>query len=77
MSNSTVERALHRRVNFYSKTPIFNEFSWSLRDFLTVIFLKIMTIFVCLSLLMAIIWFTDDAGMTGIGNCGSADCNVQ
>ena len=77
MSNSTVKRALRRRVNFYLKSPVFNKFSRSLKDFLTVTFLTIMTIFVCLSLLVAIIWFSDDEGMTGIGNCGTADCIDQ
>ena len=76
MSNSAVMRALRRRINFYLESPVFNKFSRSLKDFLTVTFLTVMTIFVCLSLLVAIIWF-DDEGMTGVGNCGTADCIDQ
>ena len=77
MSNSAVLRALRRRINFYLESPVFYKYGRSLRDFLTVTFLTLMTIFVCLSLLVAIIWFSDDEGMTGGGSCGSVDCIDQ
>ena len=74
MSNSAVVRALRRRINFYSKTPAFKKYSRSLKDFLIVTGLTLISL---LALIVAIPWAFEDGDMTGIGSCGTADCIDQ
>ena len=75
MSNSAVVRSLRRRFNFYFNTPIFNKYGRSLKDFLGV---TSMTLGALLLMLFVLASFIDDSdGMTGIGNCGTADCIDQ
>ena len=74
MSNSAVVRALRRRINFYLNSPVFNKYGRSLKDFLIVTGLTILTF---LPLIIAMLWAFDDGGMAGIGNCGTADCIDQ
>ena len=75
MSNSAVLRALRLRYNFYFNSPFFSKYGRSLRDFLGVTSMAIGVLFL---ILFVIILFFDDSGdMTGIGNCGTADCIDQ
>ena len=75
MSNSAVVRALRRRFNFYFNTPIFNKYGKSLRDFLGVTSMALGALL--LMLFVFVLFFDDIDGMTGIGNCGTADCIDQ
>ena len=74
MSNSAIVRALRRRINFYLNSPVFNKYGRSLKDFLIVTGLTILTF---LPLIIAMLWAFDDGGMAGIGSCGTADCIDQ
>ena len=74
MSNSAVVRALRRRINFYSKTPAFKKYSRSLKDFLIVMGLTIVS---SLPLTVAMFLAFEDGDMTGIGSCGTPECIDQ
>ena len=75
MSNSAVVRALRRRISSYLDNPVFNKYGRSLRDFLAVTGMVIATLILLVFLLF---WFIEEHGdMTGIGNCGTADCIDQ
>ena len=75
MSNSAVVRSLRRRFNFYYNSPVFNKYGRSLKDFLAVTGMVIAT---SILLVFLLVWFIDEHGdMTGIGNCGTADCIDQ
>ena len=75
MSNSAVVRSLRRRISSYLDNPVFNKYSRSLRDFLAVTGMVIATLILLMFLLF---WFIEEHGdMTGIGNCGTADCIDQ
>ena len=74
MSNSAVVRFLRRRINFYSNTPAFKKYSRSLKDFLLVMGLTLISL---LPLIVAMLWAFEDGDMTGIGSCGTADCIDQ
>lgn len=75
MSNSAVVRALRRRISSYLDNPVFNKYGSSLRDFLAVTGMVIAT---SILLVFLLVWFIDEHGdMTGIGNCGTADCIDQ
>ena len=75
MSNSAVVRSLRRRFNFCFNTPIFNKYGKSLRDLLAV---TLMVIATSILLMFLLFWFIDEHGdMTGVGNCGTADCIDQ
>ena len=74
MSNSAVMRSLRRRINFYSDTPAFKKYSRSLKDFLIVMGL---TFFTLLPLIVVMLLAFDNVDMTGVGNCGTADCIDQ
>ena len=75
MSNLAVVRSLRRRFNFYYKSPVFNKYGKSLRDFLGV---TSMVLGALLLMLFVFVLFIDDSdGMTGIGSCGTADCIDQ
>ena len=74
MSNSAVVRALRRRINFYYKTPAFKKYSRSLKDFLIVMGLTIVSF---LPLIVAMLLAFEDGDMTGIGSCGSPECIDQ
>ena len=73
MSNSAVVRALRRRINFYLNSPVFNKYGRSLRDFVVV---SLLTVVTCILLLLAVAWFTDDG--RGIhSSCGTLECIDQ
>ena len=74
MSNLAVMRALRRRINFYSNTPAFKKYSRSLKDFLIVMGLTLIT---SLPLIVAMLLAFEDGDMTGIGNCGTPKCIDQ
>ena len=74
MSNSAVVRALRRRFNFYYNTPAFKKYSRSLKDFLIVMGLTLIT---SLPLIVAMLFAFEDGDMTGIGSCGSPECIDQ
>ena len=74
MNNSAVVRALRRRINFYLNSPVFNRYGRSLKDFLIVTGLTLVSL---LALIVAILWAFEDGDMTGIGSCGTADCIDQ
>ena len=74
MSNSAVVRALRRRISFYLNSPVFNKYGRSLRDFLTITLLTILTM---IAFVFVILWVFEDSDMTGIGSCGTADCIDQ
>ena len=74
MSNLAVMRALRRRINFYSNTPAFKKYSRSLKDFLIVMGLTIVS---SLPLTVAMLLAFEDGDMTGIGSCGTRDCIDQ
>ena len=76
MSNSAVVRALRRRINFYLNSPVFNKYGKSLRDFLTVSGLTVISLFL-LSYILLWVTLGPDNDMTGIGSCGTADCIDQ
>ena len=74
MSNSAVVRSLRRRFNFYFNTPIFNKYGKSLRDFLVVTSMALGALL--LMLFVLVLFFDDSDGMTGIGSCGTAGCQI-
>ena len=75
MSNSAAVRAVRRRISSYLDNPVFNKYGRSLRDFLAVTGMVIAT---SILLVFLLVWFIDENGdMTGIGNCGTADCIDQ
>ena len=74
MSNSAVVRALRRRFYFYYNTPAFKKYSRSLKDFLIVMGLTLIT---SLPLIVAMLLAFEDGDMTGIGSCGSPECIDQ
>ena len=74
MSNLAVMRALRRRINLYSNTPAFKKYSRSLKDFLIVMGLTIVSF---LPLIVAMLLAFEDGDMTGVGSCGTRDCIDQ
>ena len=73
MSNSAVVWALRRRIRFYLKSPIFNKYGRSLRDFLVVTLLTVVTL---VTLLFGAVWLIDDG--RGIHtSCGTLECIDQ
>ena len=74
MSNSAVMRALRRRINFYLNSPVFNKYGRSLKDFLIVMGLTLIT---SLPLLVVMLLAFEDGDMTGIGSCGTPECIDQ
>ena len=73
MSSSAAVRALRRRFNFYFNTPIFNKYGRSLRDFVVV---SVLTVVTCILMLFAVAWFADDG--RGIhSSCGTLECIDQ
>ena len=74
MSNLAVMRALRRRINIYYNTPAFKKYSRSLKDFLIVIGLTIVS---SLPLTVAMLLAFEDGDMTVGGSCGTSDCIDQ
>ena len=74
MSNSAVVRALRRRINFYLNSPVFNKYGRSLKDFLIVMGLTLIT---SLPLIVVMLLAFEDGDMTGVGSCGTRDCIDQ
>ena len=74
MSNSAVMRALRRRINFYLNSPVFNKYGRSLKDFLIVMGLTLIT---SLPLIVLMLLAFEDGDMTGIGSCGTPECIDQ
>ena len=74
MSNSAVARALRRRISFYLNSPVFNKYGRSLRDFLVI---AVLTVVTCFMLLFAAVWFIDDNSWGDHTSCGTADCIDQ
>ena len=74
MSNSAVVRSLRRRLNFYYNSPVFNKYGRSLRDFVVVSFLTVVT---CFILLFAAVWFIDDNPLGVHTSCGTPECIDQ
>ena len=74
MSNSAVVRALRRRINFYLNSPVFNKYGRSLKDFLIVMGLTLIT---SLPLIVVMLLAVEDGDMTGIGSCGTPECIDQ
>ena len=74
MSNKVVVRALRRRFNFYYNTPVFKKYSRSLKDFLIVMGLTLIT---SLPLIVVMLLAFEDGDMTGVGSCGTPDCIDQ
>ena len=74
MSNSAVVRALRRRINFYLNSPVFNKYGRSLKDFLIVMGLTLIT---SLPLIVVMFLAFEDGDMTGIGSCGTPECIDQ
>ena len=73
MSNLAVVRALRRRINFYYNSPVFSKYGRSLREFVLV---AILTVVTCILLLFALVWFADDG--RGIhSSCGTLECIDQ
>ena len=73
MNNSAVVRSLRRRFNFYYNSPVFNKYGRSLRDFVVV---SLLTVVTGILLLLAVAWFTDDG--RGIhSSCGTLECIDQ
>ena len=70
MSNSAVVRALRRRINFYLNSPVFNKYGRSLKDFLIVMGLTLIT---SLPLIVVMLLAFEDGDMTGIGSCGTPE----
>ena len=73
MSNSAVVRALRRRISFYLNSPVFNKYGRSLRDFIVVTVLTVVTFF---TLLFGAVWLSDD-GMSIHSSCGTPECIDQ
>ena len=74
MSNSAVVRAVRRRINFFCSTPAFKKYSRSLRDFLIVTGLTIVSL---LPLIVAMLLAFEDGDMMGSGSCGTPECIDQ
>ena len=74
MSNSAVVRALRRRINFCLNSPVFNKYGRSLKDFLIVMGLTLIT---SLPLIVVMLLAFEDGDMTGIGSCGTPECIDQ
>ena len=74
MSNSAVMRALRRRINFYLNSPVFNKYGRSLKDFLIIMGLTLIT---SLPLIVIMLLAFEDGDMTGIGSCGTPECIDQ
>ena len=74
MSNSAVVRALRRRISFYLNSPVFNKYGRSLKDFLIVMGLTLIT---SLPLIVVMLLAFEDGDMTGIGSCGTPECIDQ
>ena len=74
MSNSAVVRALRRRINFYLNSPVLNKYGRSLRDFLVI---TVLTVVTCFMLLFAAIWFIDDNPWGVHTSCGTPECIDQ
>ena len=74
MSNLAVMRALRRRINFYSNTPAFKKYSRSLKDFIIVMGLTVISF---LPLIIAMLLAFEDGDMTGVGSCGTRYCIDQ
>mgnify|MGYP001388837646 CR=1 FL=1 len=73
MSNSAVVRAVRRRISFYLNSPVFNKYGRSLRDFVVV---SVLTVVTSIFMLFAVAWFTDDG--RGIhSSCGTLECIDQ
>jgi len=73
MSNSAVVRSLRRRFNFYYNSPVFNKYGRSIRDFVVV---SVLTVVTCILVLFAVACFTDDG--RGIhSSCGTLECIDQ
>ena len=73
MSNSAVVRALRRRISFYLNSPVFNKYGRSLRDFIVVTVLTVVTFF---TLLFGAVWLIDD-GRIIHSSCGTPECIDQ
>ena len=73
MSNSAVVRALRRRISFYLNSPVFNKYGRSLRDFIVVTVLTVVTFF---TLLFGAVLLIDD-GRSIHSSCGTAYCINQ
>ena len=73
MSNSAVVRALRRRISFYLNSPVFNKYGRSLRDFIVVTVLTVVTFF---TLLFGAVWLIDD-GRSIHSSCGTLECIDQ
>ena len=74
MSNSAVVRALRRRISFYLNSPVFNKYGRSLRDFLVIAFLTVVTFFL---LLFIAVWYIDDNPWGVHTSCGTVECIDQ
>ena len=73
MIYSAAVRALRRRFNFYYNSPVFFKYGRSLRDFVVV---SLLTVVTCILLLFAVAWFTDD-GRCIHSSCGTLECIDQ
>ena len=73
MSNVAVVRALRRRINFYLNSPVFNKYGRSLRDFIVVTVLTVVTFF---TLLFGAVWLIDDGRGIRL-SCGAPQCIDQ
>ena len=73
MSNSAVIRALRRRISFHLNSPVFNKYGRSLRDFIVVTVLTVVTFF---TLLFGAVWLIDDGGSIH-SSCGTPECIDQ
>ena len=73
MSNSAVVRALRRRISFYLNSPVFNKYRRSLKDFIVVTVLTVVTIF---TLLFGAVWLIDDDRSIH-SSCGTPECIDQ
>ena len=69
MSNLAVVRALRRRISFYLNSPVFNKYGRSLRDFIVVTVLTVVTFF---TLLFGAVWLIDD-GRSIHSSCGTPE----
>ena len=73
MSNSAAVPSLRRRFNFYYNSPVFNKYGRSLRDFVVV---SVLTVITFILMLFAVAWFADDG--RGIhSSCGTLECIDQ
>ena len=73
MSNSAVVRSLRRRISFYLNSPVFNKYGRSLRDFIVVTVLTVVTFF---TLLFGAVLLIDD-GRSIHSSCGTPECIDQ